>query len=277
MLKHYCRSHKSPQFFVSFHSLVLLLFLTCLYLAGVPAFARQIKGRPTLPSDCSEHETWVSDYSKAAGQVTAFCRLVHSGHAAPRDYQFWAPKIRSGRPALWPHPKERVKPWAVPEIEALLKAMGDIPAELWFQQVSGIYRLDRSIMGTINPASSVIEAGGISLYDAAFKDSKNLPRIMAHELSHFAYKQLSQQDRDSYMMATNWMNPPEGTKGWIQRKDGYVAEDGRNSPDEDFANNVEYFLYDSEKLKTKTPHGYTWIAKHFGANFKLGNGGPHGK
>jgi hypothetical protein len=79
------------------------------------------------------------------------------------------------------------------------------------------------------------------------------------------------------MMATNWIKPPKGMKGWIQRKDGYVAEDGRISPDEDFANNVEYFLYDPETLKTTTPHAYTWISKHFGANFKLGNGGSDEK
>ena len=66
-------------------------------------------------------------------------------------------------------------------------------------------------------------------------------------------------------------------KGWIQRKDGYVEEDGKISPDEDFANNVEYFLLESEKLKMITPHAYTWISKHFGANFKLGNGGSNGK
>lgn len=63
----------------------------------------------------------------------------------------------------------------------------------------------------------------------------------------------------------------------ISRGTNFVKPDGKISPAEDFANNVEYFLYDPKKLKDVTPHAYTWIKNHFGDSFKLGRGFSNGK
>lgn len=56
---------------------------------------------------------------------------------------------------------------------------------------------------------------------------------------------------------------------WVGRESGYVEEDGKSSREEDFANNIEHFLYDSDKLKKITPSAYDWIKKHYGEQFKL--------
>ena len=52
--------------------------------------------------------------------------------------------------------------------------------------------------------------------------------------------------------------------------DGFVEKDGTESPEEDFANNVEYFLFDRKTLIKKTPTAEDWIHRKFGDKFKLG-------
>jgi hypothetical protein len=62
---------------------------------------------------------------------------------------------------------------------------------------------------------------------------------------------------------------PDGKIYWAGRKDGYIEVDGKNSHEEDYANNLEHFLYDPDKLKKVTPSAYDWIKKRFGDSFKL--------
>ena len=56
---------------------------------------------------------------------------------------------------------------------------------------------------------------------------------------------------------------------WKGRETAYVAEDGKNSPTEDFANNVEFYLFDPAKLKKETPKVDKWIRERFGDKFKI--------
>ena len=62
---------------------------------------------------------------------------------------------------------------------------------------------------------------------------------------------------------------PNGEIYWEGRKSGYIEEDGKLSHEEDYANNVEHFLYDPDNLKKVTLNAYDWIKKHFGGDFKL--------
>lgn len=56
------------------------------------------------------------------------------------------------------------------------------------------------------------------------------------------------------------------------RSGDFVAADGRQGPREDFANNLEYYLFEPNVLKQKTPRAFDWIKKHFGDKFKIGKG-----
>ena len=79
----------------------------------------------------------------------------------------------------------------------------------------------------------------------------------------------------SYQLSTNWLNPRKKGQApiWIARDKGsFVEEDGFTSPTEDFANNLEYFLFDRNILTKTTPSADAWIVKHFGAGFKLRRG-----
>jgi hypothetical protein len=53
-----------------------------------------------------------------------------------------------------------------------------------------------------------------------------------------------------------------------------VDPDSANSVEEDFSNNVEFYLFNPSKLKDVSPGAYNWIQSHFGAKFKLGKGSP---
>lgn len=41
-----------------------------------------------------------------------------------------------------------------------------------------------------------------------------------------------------------------------RRKSGYIESDGMSSADEDYANNLEHFIYNSDNLKAITPSAY---------------------
>lgn len=47
------------------------------------------------------------------------------------------------------------------------------------------------------------------------------------------------------------------------------ATDSLDSPDEEFANSIEYFLFEPEALKSRTPVAHQWLAKQFGSKLKL--------
>jgi len=61
----------------------------------------------------------------------------------------------------------------------------------------------------------------------------------------------------------------QGNSVTISRKGSFVEPDGATSVTEDFANNVEYFLFDRNLLQKITPNADTWINRHFGPNFKI--------
>nr|WP_295902548.1 hypothetical protein [uncultured Bdellovibrio sp.] len=148
-----------------------------------------------------------------------------------------------------------------------MEVFEELPEELWSHALQGIYRSSKS-REYPNPATSA--DGIIVLYDSAFDNKANLPRITGHELSHQLYKDLSDKDRQDYGYTTNWYS--FGKDQYISRKDGFVQDDGRESPDEDFSNNLEYYLFEPQTLKKATPNAYKWMNNHFGDKFKLRKG-----
>lgn len=198
-----------------------------------------------------------------ASNVTSHCQNN------PDSYDFWQTKIKSGRPEGWPHTEEVAKNWTEEERERVFEALSDLPDQLKLRALNSIFRMAKSHTKAGNPSSSA--EGMIILYDEAFSKDYKLGQILAHELSHQVYRDLSKDEKQDYRMVTNWFGY-EGENGQVkraQRKDEYVAEDGRESPEEDFSNNVEYYLFDPKKLQKVTPHAYRWIRDHFGDKFKL--------
>jgi hypothetical protein len=175
------------------------------------------------------------------------------------------------RPANWPYDKEKSKSWTVEETERVLEAICELPEKLWKKSEYRIYRMEKSKDGG-NPATSA--KGIVVLYDSAFNKSNNLARVIAHELAHETYVKLNEADSIDYRTTLNWFTSRRGNRSTIvSREDGFVTDDGRVSPEEDFANNIEYFLFEPNVLKSKTPHAFRWIKTHLGDKFKVGSCG----
>lgn len=185
-----------------------------------------------------------------------------------KAYEFSKERFKKGLPSGWPHIIEKAGAWTDEERERVVEALEDLPDILLSDKVDGLYRLKRS-KDYPNPASS--SDGILVIYDSAFDSSRNLAEILAHELSHQNFLSLSDKEQQDYRRATGWHMKlePNGIIDWEGRKDGYIEEDGKISYQEDYANNLEHYLYDPDKLKEITPSAYNWIRKHFGGDFRL--------
>ncbi|MGZ3747486.1 MAG: hypothetical protein ACXVB4_06085 [Pseudobdellovibrionaceae bacterium] len=194
--------------------------------------------------------------------VKSYCRVL------TKAYEYSRERFKNGIPPNWPHSKEKAGSWTVEEKERIIEALEELPDILLSDKIAGIYRLKKS-KDFPNPASS--SYGVIVIYDSSFDSSRNLGRILCHELSHQNFKDLSNEEKQDYRRATGWHLKLESDRNvyWVGRKSGYVEEDGKNSYEEDYSNNLEYYLYDPDKLKKVTPSGYEWIKKHFGDGFRI--------
>ncbi len=180
---------------------------------------------------------------------------------------YWHDKFEISRPSDWPHKQEILKSWTVEEKERVLDAICELPDSIWKNSKYKLYRMKKSKDGK-NPATSA--NGILVLYDTAFTQKNVLSRVIAHEFAHEVYGNLKSSDAQDYHFATNWFEVnTNGKRLRLARKDGFVADDGRVSPEEDFANNLEFFLFDDKSLKSKTLNAYKWIADHFGDNLNL--------
>lgn len=92
--------------------------------------------------------------------------------------------------------------------------------------------------------SATANSKDIVLYDLAFRHRDSLARIVAHELSHVIYEELSGEDRASFRQAAGWIEH-ESKKGAYKAADDkvFIESDSRHSISEDFANHIEHYLF----------------------------------
>ncbi len=222
---------------------------------------------------CPAGEHWVrahfrKSYYRSDGTYVSASNVVAHCKTNPSGYDFWQPKIANGSPQNWPHAKEVTKKWSDEEVERILDALADLPEALRLGTIKNIFRMRRSTTLQGNPATSSYDT--IVLYDEAFEKKHKLAQVFAHEIAHRAYEGLAVEEKQDYHLATNWINVGTREKPrYVSRADGYVLKDGESSPEEDFANNIEYYLFDSGTLEKKTPQAFRWIKHHFGDKFKI--------
>jgi hypothetical protein len=150
--------------------------------------------------------------------VKSYCKLL------TKAYEYSKERFKKGVPANWPHSTEKAGAWTEGEKERIIETLEELPDVLLSDKIAGIYRLKKS-KDIPNPASS--SDGVIVIYDSGFDTSRNLERIVAHELSHQNYRDLSNAEKQDYRRATGWHLKLEsnGKIFWVGRKDGYIEED----------------------------------------------------
>jgi hypothetical protein len=161
-------------------------------------------------------------------------------------------------PKGWPHKKEKFRAWTKKEKEDVSKALDQLPAILTQTGKLEIYRAIKSDI-TGNPATTAPDSKIITLYDDISKHE--LKRVLAHELAHIYYVSISDNERDSYHQASQWRQ--DENRVFKTNRTNFTAEDGILGPEEDFANNIESYLFDNEQLK-KDKAIYNWIEKKLG-------------
>jgi len=209
-----------------------------------------------------------SGYYRYDGVYVRPTHVSSSCRANPQGYDLWKDKLVDRAPKGWPNKIEKFKRWTESEREQVIEALGRLPNELTNIKVKSIGRAAKS-KDPNNPASNFDDS--IVLYDSAFNSKGGVDRILAHELAHRYYKAQPDEFLSRYQVSSLWYtsNPKTKNEKVLSLRDDFVAPDGTESPEEDFANNVEYFLYDRKKLKTVSPSIESWLEINLGDKLRL--------
>jgi hypothetical protein len=206
--------------------------------------------------NCPTNTHFVRSHIRSGVAVRAYCRVN------PEGFKNWHQFLKSGRPKNWPTKNEESSDWKKHEVEQLIHLIDDLPNFLISLEIEGIYRLKKSAQYP-NPGAN--HQGSIVLYDNAYNNKEDLKKTIIHELAHSLYDSLSEKQKSDYNHSLGWSNLSLDSEiVWIGRKNGYVEGDGSLNPDEDFSNNIEYFLTNSKKLQEVTPKAFEWISKNLG-------------
>lgn len=164
------------------------------------------------------------------------------------------PKFLANRPINWPVSKEKFKTWRKEEESEIRKILDNLPKTLTH---FGEIKFYRSIEKSFNPAVSNSENRIIVIYDSFSANNKN--RVIAHELAHFLWDAMNIDERDEYYLSSEWKKSADRKTISLMRKDIQI-QDSYLGPHEDFANNVELFLFQRESL-IKTPQLLRYMEK----------------
>ena len=182
----------------------------------------------------------------SAATVSSYCRNY-------RDDGPLQPQFKTRFPKGWPHKEEQFKKCSKAKQQKISKILNSIPKILTNVGKLKTYCANKSYI-TNNPAASSPEAKIIVLYNSSFKmDTK---RVVVHELAHILWSRLSDKEKDTYQDASNW-SLVAGV--YIYNRTKFSESDGKNGPEEDFANNIEHYFANTNKFKKEFPNIYAWI------------------
>jgi len=184
---------------------------------------------------------------------------------------FWKQKIKSDVPQKWPNPTEQNKVWTENEKKQVKDALMKLSPGFQLSCLDGIYRMDKSKDAGI-PSSS-LKTGSIALYDRAFTTSYTLKALLAHEMAHLIYSKFNEEQKVDYNMVSRWSLPRGSDRVTFHRSDNeFVRDPAMNSPEEDFAVNLETYATNPARLKSVCSPIYSWFERNFGDKFKAGKG-----
>ena len=172
--------------------------------------------------------------------------------------------ISTERPSNWPN-KEKTSVWSKSEKKLVVESLSRVPEKLTRMSDFEVFKLDKSVAYP-NPASNI--AGPkllITIYNSLFTGSYDLDAIFIHEFAHQYYRTMKPDLQKSYRDSTNWFTSKSNDKTILaSRSAGFVKEDGKEGPEEDFANNLETYLTDPKTLKNIYAPAFYWIEKNIG-------------
>ena len=188
--------------------------------------------------------------------------------------QYWKKKIQNGRPSKWDLPSETVSAWTEAEKNKLMELLDRLPDQLRAIPFEGFFRMKKSIDMT-NPATTASSGKSIVIYDRAFDNPfLSTSRVLVHELGHVIYLGLSEAERRSYQNMMGWKSVRDSDE---TRSGDFVSSRAKDSIDEDFAENLNFLLFEPDVLRAKVPLAFKWLSKKFPGSFKLKEDCQHEK
>lgn len=146
--------------------------------------------------------------------------------------------FKDTRPNPWKL-KEKFKSWNDKEISIVLDSLEKLPSYFKNKKIKSFHRGIKSHFEN-NPASTLPISNEIVLYDSFFK-SKEKERILAHEISHIIYLNLTSEEKINFAKVLGWNISP------LMRPKEVIYPDSLDGPAEDIANNIEAYFYDRER------------------------------
>ncbi len=236
--------------------MLAIKFIFLFFLLAMPLIALAIVCPPGtyLVSGHQRSEYFRNDGTHVdAATVSSYCKNYRTD--GPFKTVF-ADKMPKG----WPHKKEEFRGCTAKEKNNITEILKSIPVVL--TQVGEVTILcAKKSQYKNNPATSAPSNKIIVLYNSAM--GQNLKRILIHELAHIIYANLSTKERDSYWQSSGWNTQNPSKEPTISRK-LFSAPDEAFSPEEDFANNVEYSLIEPTSFKKQFGDIDAWITNFLG-------------
>ncbi len=222
---------------MKFHFLYLVTILFCI------DFAHAL--------DCPQGYYPVKSHLRNAyqkkGGVPVSSSIVKEQCRPYRVLKTLTPIFFSTIPANWPIQSEKFKPFSKDEklkIHVILKML---PKKLTHVGDIKFYRAI-SDLNSPNPSVSSSEDKIITIYDSI--RNHDLKRVIAHELAHLYWDTLSEAEQADYHMAAKWKVDRKLNVHIVQRA-RFAISDSIVGPAEDFANNVELFLFEDKSLSNE--------------------------
>lgn len=159
------------------------------------------------------------------------------------------------------------------ELQTIKNILSRMPRNFTPQNLKAIVRASVGVDVTSSSLASSSDEYLI-LFPKAFLRPSELPRGVAHELSHFLIENEWRGLFQKYKQASGWNSIKAGGK---YRDGDFVDFDGKFSPEEDLANNVEFYLFEPGTLKSKSPKLFDWIKTTLGATLQLEKGCANAK
>lgn len=242
------------------------------FLLGTIVILNSVQSTATEKRTCSSGEHWVASHNRRAyirhdGVRVKATKVKGHCRENPRGYKKWYQTFSNQRPKVWGYKAEKTKEWSAEETERIYEALSVLPDI--FLNLPGVklYRMGKSKFPG-NPATS--NFAETTLYDVAFVYKESLAQIVAHELSHTLYRNLTEKEKTTFQKSAGWIEHSQ-FKGALTTKKSkkFIQPDSMLSVVEDFSNHIEHFLFKNKSLKRESPEAYDWIKRKYGSDFKL--------
>ena len=161
-------------------------------------------------------------------------------------------------------PKYKLRKWTEEDKLTILENLSTVPDSLSSLPVNTIIRV-KSAGHKDNPASSEIKQNTIVIADPYFKSFQK-SEILIHELAHFEFMKLTNQEIGEFLSLSGWtLEEPSliARKATIIPPKKLILADSDNSIEEDFANCLEVYFSNPQKLKSFNKQLYLYFKKRY--------------